>query len=487
MVTLSNILEKLGYDIPEQQIALIQLAAFTECFDNKLKDEKSYLSTIISTEKASELSSTIIFESLQQGLKWWIDTTQAAWFRRNQYLRTEFYKNKIKQSSSKLETESAGRLAADINRWGVVVKNEISQYLKELSSFKNASEISDIPIEINELEIREKLKNICGKLNLIQPVEFKNIEKSDIIVLHGFKDNFVRQSIKFIDKRFTGSIHYLTNARFLDINEKSLPFILGKWFRFNSHKSKKIERQIIKCIQKILQIEQKKIGKDRRTWNNNLAALQNVILIKLKIKKLISEEETWPVGFTLFYCDPGIYLQNAQIEGLTYRPDGWPTAADMVKYWLEKHFKNGMRHITFCPVYPNYDENPRIATTEDILHQWYKKYGKYYPGKHFVFISNNKKLHYIPYQDMITREVLFHEKANLTLETVGPGIKDNEHNLKEHDGFCFTYAIDALAKKMHSSKVLIDYRFSFFGGKNLFPLYSQLDEKKYENTPHYRK
>lgn len=492
MKKLSDVLKTLGYG-HRDELALIQLAAFSGCFNKKIENEISFTGTIISKEKANELSK-LTFDSLQVGLKWWVDVTQAAWYRRNQYSRAvEFKKNSIEskfesQSLEKFKAKGAERTAADMNRWIIKSFNEISQYVKALKATQEDRK-PDVDVkkenpsrhvlEQDEVEMRKELQTICDALHLIKPIECNDFANIHHIVIHGSKDHIVRRTIKGIDKdRFRGKIYYLTNERFLFIDEKSVPFIIAKWFG----KSKRKERRILRCIQATLCKERKKRSEDQRDCIKDLPGLRQTIIDDLRQKKLITDKEGWPLNHGYYYQAKDRYEANMKREKVTYSAAGWPTASDMCEYWLRQHFKEKIAYIQFCPVYPNRLKCQRIANTEDIVRDWYQSHCKdWSKGARILFLSTNRNMHYIRYQHKITKHVLKQEKAYLKIKTIGPGV-----STQEGKGFCFTNAVDALSKTMHYW--FLNSQLSFFKPVNSVASQERKEElkdviKNNENIP----
>jgi len=389
---LKEVLDIFGYTKENQQIALVKLAAYRNCFGDSYKDRKI---SDISDKEALELLKTP-FESLIEGIKWWCDVTDKNWLRKN----------------FKIESVGTNQDAfINVERW--LLQPEKPAINKD----------------------GQEILKIFRALKLVDSIELPEEEKPDYFFIHGGLEKELKRRVGCLSQLRLpdGAVIRLgTNIRFLFNHEtEAFAEIVAKFFGYTG------EKLVwgIKAITAVLE-ENIDFKTSNKNWLKDPKALQQAILDKLG-------EKEW-------YIDKGWYFKNRELYEEAAKNEkrpcvALPTAPDMLEHFIQKialtepgKFKN----IKIVPVYSF--RSGRVATTEDNIEDFLSD--EKIRNCTIAFISDNG-CHYVNYQDVITKETIkrleeTYGKMNIKVITVGLG--RNEINLLG--------GLDVLAKQFYSQK-----------------------------------
>jgi hypothetical protein len=295
------------------------------------------------------------------------------------------------------------------------------------------------------LDDNHELLKLFKTLELVDTVSWPE-EKTSHVVLHGGISKFLLDRMNFIND-FCGRLYYLTNPRGLFNDEAFLAEILADWFEMPNN---------ISAIETVLSLH-KDIRTSKKNWLQDLGDLKQEILIKLGVS-------SWPLNKGWYYKNPEPFDTAAKSERRQSLA-GWPTVMDLVEYLLlSRAAKNHgcFNHIELIPIY---SVRPgRVSNTEDTIEDWYTRYGQHLPkGTLVTFVSNNSNgLHYISYQDAITKKVISNiEPTWKKIRYITVGLGSDEISLFS--------AADVIAKIFFSQRNEVIRRNAFIPQKLSFP------------------
>lgn len=413
MITLKDAIQLMGYTKKDEQMALIKLMAYRDCFskeeisEEELKSEpktpqtlrkiralacwaksglKAYdttkhKGTLISDEEAFLLLKLPFFTNLRDACEFCLSTTQV-----------NFLRESFDLEGLGLEKEKKG---VNILRYNPI--DEL--HIKDLEEkFDKRS---------NEYQIYQLAKT----LKLIDEVRFPADKDIEYFIIHACVEKFAKDRVYFMESVFQKrnekpskpiKIYYTTNPRGLFNDEESLHMLLAEQFQSPEKASD---------IYTVLQ--RHKEAKDDKVWTRHLTSLKKEILSELNLTE-------WPESKTSFYYkNKEHYEMRAKLEGRESLKD-WPCATDMIAY----HLKN------LSQKYPNvkyelieiigHGKNGKIANTEDLTQAWVDQVGKYIVPPEFLgFISDNS-MHAIENQSQIARSIIY-QLPGIEFICAGPG------------------------------------------------------------------
>lgn len=443
--TLADIFILAGYTTISQQIALVKLMAYRNCFDKptlKCVDEKKHTSpddahrnklamralsvwerlqfnnnyytskdSLISDKSAQELL-TLRLPSLEEGIVWLTSVLDL------HFLRKQFF----------LE--------------GTNKNNELSGINTDQWKNRTVIPIKDIK---DPSHPNYEFYQCAETLGHTQVNPWPDDTNYKHVVLLSALDQHLKDRVAFLPE-FTGKLYVLSGPRGL-FNFENVAPILARWFGLPDK---------VNIIQSVLEKNQ---DTDQQ-WSQDLEGLKKQILKALNV-------DTWPKAQDSYYYKNKTVYDKAAIIGERQPLDclggPWPVVADLVDHYLRSN--KSYHHIEIVSV-AAIGKNGRLPGYEEMIEEWHHQYGDSLiaQGEQPIFIACNIT-HAIPQllqaikfktaiQDSLKQQMLTTKARKILYQTIIQGIETKMNDIivcgSSADVFDLQFVLDRIAKTFYA-------------------------------------